>query len=67
MWACQACNGTALPALLPENQFVGADEGQQVPLQLLLICLDLLAGTYFCWNSFLTTEEGHIKMFRISL
>jgi len=52
----------------PRKPILGADEGQEVPPQPLLSCLGLLGRTcVLLEDPFLTTEEGHVKMFHNSL
>ena len=52
----------------PRKPILGADEGQKVPPQPLLSCLDVLGRNWVLLKDpFLTTEEGHVKMFHSSL
>ena len=52
----------------PRKPILGDDEGQKVPLQPLLSCLGLLGRNWdLLQDPFLTTEEGHVKMFHSSL
>ena len=52
----------------PRGPILGDDEGQKVPLQPLLSCLDLVGRSLVMQEDpFLTTEEGHVKMFHNSL
>ena len=52
----------------PQKPILSAHEGQKVPPQPLLSCLSLLGRNWVLLEDpFLTTEEGHVKMFHNSL
>jgi len=52
----------------PRKPILGTDEGQNIPPQPPLSCLGLLGRNWVLLEDpFLTTEEGHVKMFHNSL